>query len=187
MFTQVYFHHVRRIYDTHLKDFLKEHLPGGRFSTETEGHLRLSDLEILSAIREATLDPSAPGHDPARRLIQREHFKRIWDWNPEDVEVNPDAGDVIEAAANEKFGREAVRRDVYSKKGSGNDFPVLTSDGRIASAQNLSDPLNHIPDSAIDFVFVDPSVYSEAQEWISRERANLLKAHLPREEETTDE
>jgi hypothetical protein len=182
MFTQVYFHHVRRIYDIHLKDFLKEHLPEGRFSTEPEDHLRLTDLEILSTIREAALDPSASGHDPARRLIQREHFKRLWEWNPADVEANSDAGDVIHAAAIEEFGAESVRRDHYSKKGSGNDFPVLTSDGRIDSARNLSELLNHIPDSAIDFVFVDPNIRSKAEEWISRERAELLKAKLPSEQ-----
>ena len=187
MFTQVYLHHVRRIYDIHLMDFLRTHLADGRFSTETEDHLQWTDIEILAVMRRAALDPSAPGHDPARRLIRREHFKRIWARNPEDVKANPNAGGAIEAAAVKKFGREAVRRDDWSKKGSADDFPVLTSDGRIDSARRLSELLNKIPDSTIDFVFVDPSIRSEAEEWISKERANLLEASLPSEQETTDE
>jgi len=34
MYSQVYFHHVRRIYDIHLMDFLVRWLPGGTFSTD---------------------------------------------------------------------------------------------------------------------------------------------------------
>ncbi|MCB7130206.1 MAG: HD domain-containing protein, partial [Candidatus Brocadiales bacterium] len=34
MFSQVYFHSIRRIYDIHLMDFLKLWLPGGKFSTD---------------------------------------------------------------------------------------------------------------------------------------------------------
>lgn len=187
MFTQVYFHHIRRIYDIHLMDFLKEHLVEGRFSIETEDHLRLTDIEILSTIRKAALDPSEPGHDPAKRLVERDHFKRIWEWNPTDISLNPNAGGLIEDAAITKFGRDAVRRDVFSKEGAVDDFPVLTPDGRIESASWLSKLLTHIPDSAGDFVFVDPSIRPEAQEWIAEERANLLEARLPREEENTDE
>ena len=181
MFTQVYLHHVRRIYDIHLMDFLRTHLADGRFSTETEDHLHWTDIEILAVMRRAALDPSAPGHDPARRLIRREHFKRIWARNPEDVKANPNAGGAIEAAAVKKFGPEAVRRDDWSKKGSADDFPVLTSDGRIDSARRLSELLNNIPDSTIDFVFVSPDLHSKAEKWISQERANLLEAHLPSE------
>ena len=39
MYSQVYFHPVRRIYDIHLMDFLKEWLDGGVFSTDPEVHL----------------------------------------------------------------------------------------------------------------------------------------------------
>ena len=34
MFSQVYFHPARLMYDAHLQDFLAEWLPGGRFSTD---------------------------------------------------------------------------------------------------------------------------------------------------------
>ena len=39
MYSQVYFHSVRRIYDIHLMDFLKDRLPGHTFSTGLRDHL----------------------------------------------------------------------------------------------------------------------------------------------------
>ena len=51
--SQVYFHPVRRIYDIHLRDFLKERLDDGVFSTDLEGHLRMTDNEVTAALREA--------------------------------------------------------------------------------------------------------------------------------------
>ena len=48
MFTQLYFHSVRRIYDIHLKDFLKEWLSSGHFRTTLKDYLKLTDNEILT-------------------------------------------------------------------------------------------------------------------------------------------
>src|SRR5438105_4684148 len=41
MFSQLYLHPVRRIYDIHLKDFLKLWLKGKFFPIDTKRHLRL--------------------------------------------------------------------------------------------------------------------------------------------------
>src|SRR5207253_9241356 len=38
MFTQLYLHHVRCIYDFHLKEFLSRWLPGGKFPTDSAEH-----------------------------------------------------------------------------------------------------------------------------------------------------
>ena len=45
MYSQVYFHPVRRSYDIHLKDFLKKWLPGGKFPT---------DIKALKKIKESS-------------------------------------------------------------------------------------------------------------------------------------
>jgi HD superfamily phosphohydrolase len=47
MFSQVYFHPVRRIYDIHLKDFLKEWLPNNAFSTDLQQHMEITDNSIF--------------------------------------------------------------------------------------------------------------------------------------------
>ena len=51
MYTQVYFHDVRRAYDLHLKDFLVSFLPGGKFSSDWNDMLRYTDHEVLVALR----------------------------------------------------------------------------------------------------------------------------------------
>ena len=44
MYKQVYFHRVRRAYDIHLKDFLKDWLDGQFFSTSIDAHLNVTGL-----------------------------------------------------------------------------------------------------------------------------------------------
>jgi len=88
MFTQVYFHPIRRIYDIHLKDFLKDWLPDGRFSTDVDHHLSLTDNEVISALRIAASDSEKQGHKHASRIINRKHFKELYERNPEDVAIN---------------------------------------------------------------------------------------------------
>ena len=67
MYKQVYLHHIRRVYDIHLKNFLTE-CSAGKFSTSLKTHLNISDVEVLSAIRKAYEKLSSPQHKLARRI-----------------------------------------------------------------------------------------------------------------------
>src|SRR5262249_14333707 len=86
MYKQVYLHHIRRVYDIHLKDFLIERLPGGKFSTKLNKHLNISDVEVLSAIRKAYANGNSPQHVLARRIQCREHFRRFYEAAPTDTQ-----------------------------------------------------------------------------------------------------
>lgn len=68
MFSQPYFHAIRRIYDIHLKDFLHAWLKSGQYSTDIRRHLAMTDNDVLAAIQKSAWNESAPGHDPARRM-----------------------------------------------------------------------------------------------------------------------
>ena len=117
MYQQVYFHPVRRIYDIHLKDFLKEWLPGGRFPTGVDEHLKITDSEVTAAIRAAAIREGEPGHDPASRIVNRQHFKRIYERNPFDLDKTLEPGKAVHDAAVARYGQEKVRYDPYSKGG----------------------------------------------------------------------
>jgi HD superfamily phosphohydrolase len=133
MYTQLYFHPVRRVYDIHLKDFLRAWLPGGKYSVNLDDHLNITDNEVLAAIRKASSDASLAGHDPASRIARRNHFRLVYEKNAGDQRRNLRSADLISEALSGKFGSDAIRRDAYAQRSTGIAFPVLKSDGRIKS------------------------------------------------------
>jgi len=174
MFSQVYCHPVRRIYDIHLRDFLKEWLPKGTFGTTIAKHMSLTDAEVTSALRRACKSKRAKGHEHARRILNREHFKVLYTRNPDDIEQNPDAVEVIHSAAQKKFGAEHVRVDAYTQRGGAPDFPVLEKDGRIVSSLAESQTLKNLPVVATGYVFVSRECQAEALAWLQQNREDIL-------------
>jgi hypothetical protein len=158
MFSQVYCHPIRRIYDIHLKDFLQEWLENGKFSTEPKDHLGMTDVEVLAALREANSNESDPRHIYAKRIIGRGHFKLLYSRNPDDRKINPDAAVAVYEAACQKYGVDVVRLDEYRQKGKSQHFPVISKDGRVLQSIELSDTLKEVPIVATDFVFIESSL-----------------------------
>jgi uncharacterized protein len=180
MYSQLYFHHTRRTYDIHLKEFLKAWLPGGQFSTNLEDNLNLTDNEVTAAFLAAARDPRSPGYDPARRIVRREHYKRLYQRNPDDVAVNPESAKAIYKAAGSRFNEANVQYDQYKEKGRSIDFPVLNHDGRIISCLSLSETLNNVPVVAVDYVFIRPDLLEDADRWLKQSRMALI---APKSEE----
>ena len=110
MFSQVYFHRVRRIYDIHLREFLQRWLPGGQFSISVEDMLKSTDVEVMHALRQASLENSDLGL-LANRIIRRQHFRQLYQRNPDDIGEGIDAATAIYKAACEEFGSDNVRLD----------------------------------------------------------------------------
>lgn len=181
MYSQVYFHSVRRIYDIHLKDFLKEWLDDGAFSTDLPRHLGMTDSEVTAGLLKAAYDGSKPGHLHARRIIQREHFKRVYQRSPDDVRINPEAGKDVFEVLRAEFGTEKFRHDRYPQTSEAPDFPVLLRDGQIVSSRALSETLNRVPVISVDYVFADQSIYDKAKNWIKENRTDIIQ---PPKEET---
>lgn len=165
MYTQLYFHSIRRIYDIHLQDFFKEWLPDGYFPTALLDHLQLNDNTILTELFRAADDVTLNGHDPARRIVNREHFKLLYQRNPRDVNENPGSAKAVFKAACDKFGVNNVRKDNYKQRGNGHEFPVITDDNQILSSLELSDTLKNVPIVAVDYVFINPDLYQDAKKW----------------------
>lgn len=176
MFSQVYCHPVRRIYDIHLRDFLSEWLPDGAFSTATEQHLAMTDIEVSAGLREARDNGDHPAHEHATRVLERKHFKVLYSRNPEDVAKNPDAVEAIYEAAREKFGADHVRMDRFPPRVGTHDFPVLARDERIVSSIAQSEVLSTLPTIATDYVFFDREVLQQATDWLEEEREDIISS-----------
>ena len=176
MFKQVYFHPVRRAFDIHLKEFLKEWLDDGFFPTAWKEHLRLTDAEVLAAIRSATLKKKAKGHKHALRIDRRDHFRLLYKSLSSDKGggvIVP--GEAIAKAACEKFGEQHIRHDYVPAKSSSPDFPVLTHEGKIESSIRHSDILAKLPVLEVDSVYCDVSIRADAEKWRDDNKAKLLK------------
>src|ERR1039458_4607748 len=66
MFTQVYFHKIRRAYDHHLLDFLKKHVK--KYPASLKEYVKWDDNVIFSLLREHLQE------DDARRILTRDPF-----------------------------------------------------------------------------------------------------------------
>ena len=176
MYTQLYFHPVRRIYDIHLKEFLKAWLPVGAFPTNVEQHLDITDNEVTSAYLAAARDHARPGHLPARRLVIRDHLRLFYERNPDDLRRNPDAARIIFKATCAEFGEESVQIDVYRQRSSESPrFPVIKGDDRIVWSDEESEILNSkLPILVIESVYIAREKLDAASKWLERNRGALL-------------
>ncbi len=175
MYSQVYLHQIRRVYDIHLMDFLKEWLPDSRFSTELSRHLALTDNEVNSALLDAAFCGDRLGREHARRIIRREHYKVVYERNPNDVRINPEAGKAIFEALVAKFGSAPFRHDRYPQRSGSPDFPVRMRDGSIVSSLAISETLNKVPVVSIDYVFADRTILGEAKKWLNNAKNDIIK------------
>ena len=82
MYSQVYFHAVRRIHDIHLMDFLREWLDGGMFSTDAQEHLKITDNEVTAAFLDAAAGNGEGGGEGCVRGAGREIRSREHPWRP---------------------------------------------------------------------------------------------------------
>jgi HD superfamily phosphohydrolase len=113
MFTQVYFHAVRRVYDIHLTDVIQEMLgEGNRYPTDMPEYLKWDDIKVMAWIKEQSEEGTS---ENARRIWQRQHFECVGETSehPEPYEVDEFHKKVKKI--EEKFGHNAIKTDRADK------------------------------------------------------------------------
>jgi len=176
MFSQVYYHHVRKIYDIHLRDFLLKALPDGKYPVTIKEHLEMTDSKIISMLHEACQKTDNPGHHHADRIINRKHFKCFYQRTPNDLKINPAAGRLISEAAEKEFGEDKIRYDRYIQESGIMDFPVLLKDGSVVSSLSLSQVLEKLPVVAVEYIFNDPDLDTEntVEKWLQKNKKDII-------------
>jgi uncharacterized protein len=164
MFGQVYFHPIRVAYDIHLIDFLSRWLEGGKYKSDLQSHLNTTDDEVWVGIRKAAADSTHPAHDPARRILHRDHFRLLYQRRASDIDKYAQPGKAISDWARGQFGDEAIRHRTPKKAGGALDFPVLDAGGSIASSTSMSDTLRNLPPNTDDLVFVRRDLLASARQ-----------------------
>jgi len=175
MYSQLYYHPIRLIYDVHLKDFLAAWLPKGRFPTRVKAFLRLTDNEVTSALHSAAASASRTGHDAAKAIVHHEHFKVLYRRRPDDLARNPEASHAVFKAAKKRFGGACIRYAKRTGEGGAVEFPVLMPDERVAWATSLSEVLRRLPVAAADYVFVSAEKKEKALQWLDQKRDIIVE------------
>ena len=175
MFMQVYHHHVRVAYDLHLEEFLKDWLPRGRFPEDWDQLEGLTDAEVLSAISESSRKESAPGHYPAKRIVERGHYRLIYSPTLHDKRQVDDPVEAVADACAREFGARAVRQRTFPPKADPvTDFPVVDFEGRVESANAISLPLRQIPIVDVGYVLIAPEKVVDVRKWIQSNKDSIL-------------
>ncbi len=176
MFSTVYFHPIRRIYDIHLKDFLKVFFGKG-FPTKIDRFLKWTDNEIMVKIMASARKGSGLKHEIGDLIVNRKHYKLLYVPNPKDIKnkKNFDPLQAVFKALCKKFGEEKIRKDSYKLEGDKKDFPIVNKDGRISSSLATSHVLNHIPPTKAEYIFASRDIFDTIEKWLKKERVNILK------------
>lgn len=184
MFSQVYFHRTRLIYDIHLADFLEATYPGG-LPADPAGHLGVTDSEVLAALRAHASDTRSTHRQLALRIVDRRHrFAPIYEPGPPDLGINADAGQQVAAALRAQFGDEAVRHARQHQSPRSFDLSVQLRSGAVVSSLDVSDLLGSVPPARAEYVYIDPEKLHEAQLWLEKHKDELI---VPPATEDTDE
>ena len=184
MYTQVYYHRVRLAYDQHLIDFLRKWLPGGVIPLDVEKFMHYTDAEVTVGMLEAANDPAHPAHTYARRIIDRQHFRRVYTRSPGDLTYCQNPGRVVGGALEQEFGPDKVKAIERVEGGAVVSFPVLDDNGSVVDAQELSQTLRTIPPATYDYILVDPAIREASRAWIAENKAAVLEAAGKAEEES---
>jgi HD superfamily phosphohydrolase len=174
MYTQVYFHDVRRVYDRHLQDFLQAWLDGGKFSADWRDLIHFSDHEVIAAIRSGAADPSDRLHGLAKRLVSRQHFRTVFELLASHKQRRPTIFREMLDFALTAYGSERVRFDQYGPKSETNDFPVLTDNDTAVSSLLVSEVIARLPMIEFGLIFVAPELKEQAKREMEAEMKRLL-------------
>lgn len=174
MFTQVYFHKTRVAYDLHLVDFLKAHLEDGLFPRERDAYLSFTDSEVLAALRQAVSDKGAHGHDAARRIANREHFRLVHSVTVDEAGTYPLAGEAIEKELQREFDPHLVKHQKYGKPKE-MSLPVLKENGEVVPIERLSMIFQQTPIPRYSYVYVAPEIRDDATKWLKSNRLRILQ------------
>jgi hypothetical protein len=122
MFSQVYYHDIRVVYDEHLLRFLRRHLPDGRYPDDVSAYQGWDDVRVLSLLREQRDDPDA------RAILSREHFRRVHEFARNDLGSDLSFADRIRERLESEFGEDIIVGDSQKSTRSLSSGDVLVVD-----------------------------------------------------------
>lgn len=175
MYSQVYYHDVRRAYDLHLRDFLKSWRDDGFLPASWRELLNISDSDILIALRAAAADGGDRLHELAIRISRREHFRTIYSMQSTDKADRPMILEEVRAYLAGEFGEDNILMDSSPPSTEPNSFPVLTDRQRVENSLQISSVIGKIPQAEFGLIFAAPSIKDKAVDAANKKIESLLR------------
>ena len=200
MYSQVYQHPTRKIYDEHLQDFLKELMKEENFKVnedKPEGYLRCTDTDILRELFMIQDNSEHRLHNHSNKLLERKYrFRLVYKQNIIDKKIFTEhlAQTTIQDDSLQRLNLSTPTELIYSKilnefseeiiknigkstdKDESLDFPVKLEDGTINEVRNCSKIFNHIVSTDFDYgyIFAKPDKSGDIKEWIKNNKDKIL-------------
>ena len=201
MYSQVYQHPTRKIYDEHLQDFLKELMQEESFKInedKPEGYLQCTDSDILRELFMIQDNPEHRLYDHANLLIKREkRFRLVYKQTISDKRIFtkylpqiknqkpflpklkvPTPTDLIYSKIPAEFSEGIIKNIGKSTDKKKNlDFPVKLEDGVIKKATNCSNVFKNVilTDFDYGYIFAEPRINKKVKKWIIKNRAKIIR------------
>lgn len=166
MFTQVYFHKTRVAFDIHLREVMKQILPGGHFpppsGTELSQFLLWEDWRVLGLLN------SGAGGEHGDRIRSRNHFRQVFHTPEAPGEKDLDQLQEIKEKLGELVVAEESAEKSWYKTGS-NDIPVISSMGeaRVKPLSLHSNVVANIRPSSQVLLYVNPEDVPKAKQLVN--------------------
>jgi HD superfamily phosphohydrolase len=163
MYSQVYFHHVRKIYDLHLKDYMESLYPNKSFPLNLEQFLSITDNEIFAQMRQSLVDRTRKNHNLAKIILCRKHFKCIHRGRYQDKEKL----DGIYKKLTDKFGKDKIKKFDKLDKDEPFKFPVLKQKNETTTAREASQMIGReetIPKVSVFYIYAARDISDNASE-----------------------
>jgi uncharacterized protein len=152
-------------YDIHLREALRELLPGGHFptpeGTELDRYLEWDDWRVLGLLAEGR------GGEHGMRLSKRQHYRRVY--HTPEVPKEEDLAElsvVIDTLGDRIAAKVPAEKNWY--KLGPMDIPVLRNDGRQSPLSAFSRAVAALKSNRQTFIYVRPEHVADARQQISK-------------------
>lgn len=180
MFNQVYFHEVRRIYDLHLTDYLKNILtPTGKFSSKVQEFLKWNDFKILYYILDDYYkDNNNVRKEMSKIFFERNHFRKIDELRGSQLKKKQEFEKIKNDIKN-NFGTNNCKFDVSSKapyEYKEPEFLVEEENGSVIPIREKSDLIKELKPILIERIYCknDGNLKNKIKKFWEKERGRLI-------------
>lgn len=169
MFTQVYFHRVRRAYDYHLGEALKASIGKYPKTTELDNYLEWDDMRVYGQLSEMVRS-GAPGSDHARRILERDHYRVAYATsehpNPAQIRRWDQLRELVAKHFGEKVAFDSADKAPHKFTQSLRSFPVIKeAAARPTSIEEESGLIDKLEELKVRRVFAPVETRDEVRKY----------------------